>query len=231
MIRTDLVHCFGRSKLLPSDCVLHPAHACICNFAYHTGLCVFSVDAGAANSPPISDPAVGQAFLAISFNTDSNNITYQLYADNITEVLAGHIHISPSVGANGSVSIPLYQAPYANLPGATTTGLLAASVLTPAVFAGPYLEVLPNYNNVPVSQVLSQFVQPGLAYAQVCMVCGFVSLPYSTTVCIVCILPGTYVHDIVPIDHKQKCVVFTAFVMFICCSLQLEVPDPQVTHG
>lgn len=100
------------------------------------------VGAGAANSPPISDPAVGQAFLAISFNTDSNNITYQLYADNITEVMAGHIHISPSVGANGSVSIPLYQAPYANLPGATTTSLLAASVLTPAVFVGPYLEVV-----------------------------------------------------------------------------------------
>ena len=154
------------SRLQPCVCTLRMhAYAVFCCLADHAvKLCV---DTGAANSPPISDPAVGQAFLFISFNTGSNNITYQLFADNITEVMAGHIHISPSVGANGSVSIPLYQAPYANLPGATTTGLLAASALTPAVFVGPYLEVLPNYANVPVSQVLSQYVQTGLAYAQV----------------------------------------------------------------
>lgn len=134
----------------------------------------FFCAAGPANSPPVNDLAVGQAFLVISFNTGSNNITYQLTADNITEVMAGHIHIAPSVGANGSVSIPLYQAPYLNLPGATTTGLLAAAALTPSAFVGPYLEVLPDYNNVAVSDVLSQFVQPGLAYAQVnlcCIVC------------------------------------------------------------
>lgn len=128
---------------------------------------------GAANSPPISDPSVGQAFLAISFNTDSNNITYQLYADNITQILAAHIHISPTVGANGSVSIPLYQSPFDGLPSSTSTGLLAASTLMPAVFVGPYLEVLPNYNNLNVSAVLSQYVQTGLAYAQVifCFIC------------------------------------------------------------
>jgi len=100
---------------------------------------------GPANSPPVNDPAVGQAFLVISFNTDSNNITYQLTADNITEVMSGHIHIAPTVGANGSVSIPLYQAPFLNLPDATTTGLLAATALTPSAFVGPYLEVLPNF--------------------------------------------------------------------------------------
>lgn len=122
---------------------------------------------GAANSPPINDAAVGQAFLAISFNTDANNITYQLFADNVTEPMAAHIHISPSVGANGSVSIPLFQAPFVNLPGTQTTGLLAGNALMPTAFVGPYLEVLPNYDNVPVSQVLSQYVQTGLAYAQV----------------------------------------------------------------
>lgn len=122
---------------------------------------------GPANSPPVNDPAAGQAFLVISFNTDTNNITYQLTADNITEVKSGHIHIAPTVGANGSVSIPLYQAPFLNLPGATTTGLLAASALTPSAFVGPYLEVLPNFQNVNVSEVLSQFVLPGLAYAQI----------------------------------------------------------------
>ena len=37
----------------------------------------------------------------------------------------------------------------------------------PAVFVGPYLEVLPDYNNVDVSAVLTQYVQTGLAYAQV----------------------------------------------------------------
>ena len=124
--------------------------------------------AGAQNSPPISDPTVGQAFLAISFNTASNNITYQLFADNITEVMAAHIHISSTVGANGSVSIPLYQAPFVGLPGSTSTGLLAASALMPAVFVGPYLEILPDYTNVNVSAVLTQYVQTGLAYAQVC---------------------------------------------------------------
>ncbi len=136
------------------------------------------VVAGAQNSPPISDPTVGQAFLAISFNTDSNNITYQLVADNITEVMAAHIHISSTVGANGSVSIPLYQAPFVGLPGSTSTGLLAASALMPAVFVGPYLEILPDYTNVNVSAVLTQYVQTGLAYAQVrrrtflsCMLC------------------------------------------------------------
>ena len=127
------------------------------------------VVAGAQNSPPISDPTVGQAFLAISFNTDSNNITYQLFADNITEVMAAHIHISATVGANGSVSIPLYQAPFVGLPGSTSTGLLAASALMPAVFVGPYLEILPDYTNVNVSAVLTQYVQTGLAYAQVCL--------------------------------------------------------------
>ena len=127
----------------------------------------FVCAAGPANSPPVNDAAVGQAFLVISFNTDSNNITYQLTADNITEVKSGHIHIAPTVGSNGSVSIPLYQAPFLNLPGATTTGLLAATALTPSAFVGPYLEVLPNFQNVNVSDVLSQFVLPGLAYAQV----------------------------------------------------------------
>ena len=125
--------------------------------------------AGAANSPPISDPTVGSANLLISFNTASNNITYQLYADNITEITAAHIHISATVGANGSVSIPLFQAPFVGLPGSTTTGLLAADALTPAVFVGTYLEILPDYNNVDVSAVLSQYVQTGLAYAQVCI--------------------------------------------------------------
>ena len=137
---------------------------------YDLPVCSLSlfVVAGAQNSPPISDPTVGQAFLAISFNTDSNNITYQLVADNITEVMAAHIHISSTVGANGPVSIPLYQAPFVGLPGSTSTGLLAASALMPAVFVGPYLEILPDYTNVNVSAVLTQYVQTGLAYAQVC---------------------------------------------------------------
>lgn len=82
--------------------------------------------------------------------------------------MAAHIHISSTVGANGSVSIPLYQAPFVGLPGSTSTGLLAASALMPAVFVGPYLEILPDYTNVNVSAVLTQYVQTGLAYAQVC---------------------------------------------------------------
>lgn len=120
--------------------------------------------------------------MAISFNTDANNITYQLFADSITEPMAAHIHISPSVGANGSVSIPLFQAPFVNLPGTTTTGLLAGNALMPTAFVGPYLEVLPNYDNVPVSQVLSQYVQTGLAYAQV-LSCSRYSVLYLLGAC------------------------------------------------
>ena len=122
---------------------------------------------GANNSPPITDPTVGVAYLAISFNTDSNNITYQFAANNVTEIMAAHIHIAAAAGQNGSVSIPLYQTPFVPLPESTSTGLLAGSALTPAVFVGPYLEVLPDYTNVNVSQVLTQFVQTGQAYAQV----------------------------------------------------------------
>ena len=81
--------------------------------------------------------------------------------------MAAHIHIAAAAGQNGSVSIPLYQTPFVPLPESTTTGLLAGSALQPAVFVGPYLEVLPDYNNVNVSAVLTQFVQTGQAYAQV----------------------------------------------------------------
>ncbi|DBB05333.1 TPA: hypothetical protein ACH3X3_010556 [Trebouxia sp. C0006] len=147
--------------IIAALCLLASARAQTASTTYNITL------TGAQNSPPISDPTVGQAFLAISFNTDSNNITYQLFADNITEVMAAHIHISATVGANGSVSIPLYQAPFVGLPGSTSTGLLAASALMPAVFVGPYLEILPDYTNVNVSAVLTQYVQTGLAYAQI----------------------------------------------------------------
>ena len=51
-----------------------------------------SLIAGSQILPPISDPSVGEAFLLVSFNTDSNNITYQLVADSVTELLA-HIHL------------------------------------------------------------------------------------------------------------------------------------------
>lgn len=122
--------------------------------------------AGAQNSPVVNDPTVGSANLLITFNTGSNNITYQLTAFNISEVKAAHIHVNAGPGANGSVAIPLYQSRFVSLPNATTTGLLAASALTPAVFVGP-LEVLPDYNNVDVPTVLGQYIIPGLAYAQV----------------------------------------------------------------
>ena len=117
--------------------------------------------------PAVSDPTVGQANLLISFNTASNNITYQLYANNISGIMAAHIHVNAAAGANGSVAIPLFQSPFVGLPGATTTGLIAASALMPAVFVGP-LEVLPDYNNVDVATTLAQYITPGLAYAQVC---------------------------------------------------------------
>lgn len=127
--------------------------------------------AGAQNSPAVNDPTVGTANLLITFNTASNNITYQLTALNISEIKAAHIHVNAGPGANGSVGIPLYQAPFVSFPNATTTGLIAASALTPAVFVGP-LEVLPDYNNVDVPTVLGQYIIPGLAYAQVSNACA-----------------------------------------------------------
>ena len=144
-----------------------PARVCLHGHQGASVLSKFVLTAGAANSPAITDPTVGQAFLAISFNTDSNNITYEFAADNVTEILAAHIHIASSPGQNGSVSIPLYQSPFVPLPGSTSTGVLAGSALLPATFVGPYLEVLPDYDNVNVSTVLTSFVQTGQAYAQV----------------------------------------------------------------
>lgn len=136
------------------------------DFAMMTWGTHWNFAAGAQNSPAVTDPTVGEAYLLISFNTASNNITYQLTANNITEIMAAHIHVNAAAGANGSVAIPLYQSPFVALPNATTTGLIAANALTPAVFVGP-LEVLPDYTNTDVPTVLSQYITPGLAYAQV----------------------------------------------------------------
>lgn len=126
------------------------------------------LSAGSQILPPVNDPSVGEAFLLVSFNTDSNNITYQLVADAITELLVAHIHLPATSTMNGSVAIPLFQAQFDPVPGATTTGLIAAATVTPAEFVGP-LEVLPYFNNVGVATVLSEYIQPGKAYAQVRM--------------------------------------------------------------
>ncbi len=67
---------------------------------------------------------------------------------------------------NGSVAIPLFQAQFDPIPGSTTSGLIAAATVTPAMFVGP-LEVLPDFTNVDVPTVLSEYVQQGRAYAQV----------------------------------------------------------------
>ena len=125
-----------------------------------------SLVAGSQILPPISDPSVGEAFLLVSFNTDSNNITYQLVADSVTELLVAHIHLPATSSMNGSVAIPLFQAQFDPIPGSTTSGLIAAATVTPAMFVGP-LEVLPDFTNVDVPTVLSEYVQQGRAYAQV----------------------------------------------------------------
>ena len=117
-------------------------------------------------TPPINDPSVGEASLMISFNPDSNNITYNLVAEGVTELLVAHIHLPATNGMNGSVAIPLFQAQFDPVPGSTTSGLIAAATLTPPEFVGP-LEMLPDFNNVDVATLLSQYVQQGLAYAQV----------------------------------------------------------------
>lgn len=132
-------------------------------FMWHLQL---SLIAGSQILPPISDPSVGEAFLLVSFNTDSNNITYQLVADSVTELLVAHIHLPATSSMNGSVAIPLFQAQFDPIPGSTTSGLIAAATVTPATFVGP-LEVLPDFTNVDVPTVLSEYVQQGRAYAQV----------------------------------------------------------------
>lgn len=126
----------------------------------------FLLSAGSQILPPVNDPTVGEAFLLVSFNTDSNNITYQLVADAVTELLVAHIHLPATSTMNGSVAIPLFQAQFDPVPGAATSGLIAAATVTPAEFVGP-LEVLPYFDNVGVATVLSEYVQAGRAYAQV----------------------------------------------------------------
>ncbi|KAL0038187.1 hypothetical protein WJX79_007034, partial [Trebouxia sp. C0005] len=96
---------------------------------------------GAQNSPPISDPTVGQAYLAISFNTASNNITYQLFADNITEVMAAHIHISSTVGANGLAYAQIHTMPYPD--GAIKGTFNSSSIISepiPAVYGAALID-------------------------------------------------------------------------------------------
>lgn len=127
---------------------------------------ILSLSAGSQILPPVTDPTVGEAFLLVSFNTDSNNITYQLVADAVTELLVAHIHLPATSTMNGSVAIPLFQAQFDPVPGAATSGLIAAATVTPAEFVGP-LEVLPYFDNVGVATVLSEYVQAGRAHAQV----------------------------------------------------------------
>ena len=116
--------------------------------------------------PPINDPSVGNADLLVSFNPQSNNITYQLVAHGVTELLVAHIHLPATSSMNGSVAIPLFQAQFDPIPGSQTSGLIAAATVTPAEFVGP-LEVLPDFNNINVATVLSEYVETGRAYAQV----------------------------------------------------------------
>ena len=109
---------------------------------------------------------MGSATLLVSFNTASNNITYQIVAHSITELLVAHIHLPATSSMNGSVAIPLFQAQFDPVPGSTTSGLIAAATVTPAEFVGP-LEMLPYFTNVDVPTVLGEYVEQGRAYAQV----------------------------------------------------------------
>lgn len=53
---------------------------------------------------------MGQAYLLISFNPGNNDITYQLVAEQITELLVAHIHLPATSGQNGSVVSPCCNA-------------------------------------------------------------------------------------------------------------------------
>ncbi len=83
---------------------------------------------------------------------------------------------------NGSVAIPLFQAQFDPIPGSTTSGLIAAATVTPATFVGP-LEVLPDFTNVDVPTVLSEYVQQGRAYAQVGLALEFTVIKCHTRCC------------------------------------------------
>ena len=83
---------------------------------------------------------------------------------------------------NGSVAIPLFQTQFDPIPGSTTSGLIAAATVTPATFVGP-LEVLPDFTNVDVATVLSEYVQPGRAYAQVSLPFEFAAIKGHTQCC------------------------------------------------
>lgn len=100
---------------------------------------VSRVCAGAQQLPAVTTDATATATL--SFNEDSQNITYYLDFNNVPQPVASHIHVNAGPGENGSVGVPLWNAVFAPVPGAgPVSGRVASNTATPTGFVGP-LEV------------------------------------------------------------------------------------------
>src|SRR5712691_1789149 len=82
--------------------------------------------------PPVETDASGEAFFQLS--EDGQSITFQLSVDDISNVLAAHIHLG-AAGTNGDVVAFLYgpKAP----GGRPLEGVIATGTITAASLVGP----------------------------------------------------------------------------------------------
>ena len=79
--------------------------------------------------------------LIITFNGDSNNVTYDLDFNNVPVPTAAHIHINAGPDQNGSVAIPLWMGNFApDASAGPVSGRVASNAVAAAAFVGP-LEV------------------------------------------------------------------------------------------
>jgi hypothetical protein len=87
---------------------------------------------GGEEVPPHNTPASGQATFQVS--ADGQSLTYSVTVSNITNVIAGHIHIAPK-GTNGDIVLPLV--PTASPGGGPRSGVIGQGTATAAQLIGP----------------------------------------------------------------------------------------------
>jgi len=74
---------------------------------------------GAEENPPVT--GAGGAFVRLTFDTDTNVLTYAVTVNGLsqTQVTAAHIHIG-ATGTNGPVVYPLSEVPFSQVAGSLT---------------------------------------------------------------------------------------------------------------
>jgi hypothetical protein len=87
---------------------------------------------GGEEVPARNTPASGQATFQVS--ADGTSMTYSVTVSNITNVIAGHIHIAPK-GSNGDIVLPLV--PMASPGGGPKSGVIGQGTVTAEQLIGP----------------------------------------------------------------------------------------------